>query len=72
MAKINEATDTDFTRHERHCFGKYFRKEKKLAQEVLNNPVFARIIGTDYQGVNQIFDNRFPEVFEELQTTFKV
>jgi phosphopentomutase len=47
-------------------------KKKTSAQEVLNNPVFARIIGTDYQGVNQIFDNRFPEVFEELQTTFKV
>jgi len=47
-------------------------KKKNSAQEILNNPVFARIIGLDYQGVNIIFDNRFPEVFEELQATFKV
>ncbi len=48
--------------------------ERKMttAQEVFNNPVYARIIGADYQDVNQIFENRFPEVFEELQTTFKI
>lgn len=47
-------------------------KKRISPQEVFNNPVFVRIIGIDYQGVNQIFDNRFPQVFEELQTTFKV
>ena len=47
-------------------------KKRTTAQEVFNNPVYARIIGADYQDVNQIFDNRFPQVFEELQTTFRV
>ncbi len=47
-------------------------KKKTTAQEVFNNPVYARIIGADYQDINQIFDNRFPQVFEELQTTFKI
>lgn len=47
-------------------------KKKTTAQEVFNNPVYVRIIGVDYQEVNQIFDNRFSQVFEELQTTFKV
>ena len=41
-------------------------------QEIFNNPVFARIVGIDYKDVNHIFDNRFPQVFEELQKTFKV
>ncbi len=47
-------------------------KKRTTAQEVFNNPVYARIIGVDYQDVNQVFDNRFPQVFEELQATFKV
>jgi hypothetical protein len=47
-------------------------KKRTTAQEVFNNPVYARIIGADYQDVNQVFDNRFPQVFEELQTTFRV
>lgn len=47
-------------------------KKRISPQEVFNNPVFVRIIGADYQEVNQTFDNRFPEVFEELQSTFKV
>jgi type I site-specific restriction endonuclease len=47
-------------------------KKKTTAQEIFNNPIYARIIGVDYQEVNQIFDNRFSQVFEELQTTFKV
>lgn len=47
-------------------------KKRISPQEVFNNPVFVRIIGADYQDVNNIFDNRFPQVFEELQTTFKV
>ncbi len=41
-------------------------------QDVFNNPVFARLIGSDYQEVNQIFDNKFPQVLEELQTSFKI
>jgi hypothetical protein len=47
-------------------------KKKTTAQEVFNNPIYARIIGADYQTVNEIFDNRFQDVFDELQTTFKV
>jgi type I site-specific restriction endonuclease len=47
-------------------------KKRISPQEVFNNPVFVRIIGADYQEVNQAFDNRFPQVFEELQSTFKV
>lgn len=47
-------------------------KKRTTVQEVFNNPVYARIIGADYQDVNQVFDNRFPQVFEELQTTFRV
>ncbi len=47
-------------------------KKRISPQEVFNNPVFARIIGKDYQEVNTIFDERFPQVFKELQTTFKV
>lgn len=47
-------------------------KKRTSPQEVFNNPVFVRIIGKDYQEVNTIFDDRFQQVFEELQTTFKV
>lgn len=47
-------------------------KKRISPQEVFNNPVFVRIIGADYQEVNQTFDNRFPQVFEELQSTFKI
>ena len=47
-------------------------KKKITPQEIFENPIFIRIIGLDYQEVNQVFDNRFPQVFEELQTTFKV
>jgi type I site-specific restriction endonuclease len=47
-------------------------KKRTTTQEIFNNPIYARIIGADYQDVNQLFDNRFPQVFEELQTTFKV
>jgi hypothetical protein len=47
-------------------------KKRISPQEVFNNPVFVRIIGADYEEVNQVFDNRFPQVYEELQSTFKV
>ena len=47
-------------------------KKKITPQEIFDHPVYGRIIGIDYQEVNQIFDNRFPQVFKELQTTFKV
>ena len=47
-------------------------KKKISPQEIFDNPVFVSIIGADYQEVNQTFDNRFPQVFEELQTTFRV
>ncbi len=46
--------------------------KKTTAKDIFNNPVYARIIGADYQDVNRTFDNRFSQVFEELQTTFKV
>lgn len=47
-------------------------KKRISPQEVFNNPVFVRLIGADYQEVNRTFDDRFSQVFEELQTTFKV
>ncbi len=47
-------------------------RKRTTAQEVFDNPVYVRIIGADYQDVNQVFDNRFPQVFEDLQKTFKV
>jgi len=47
-------------------------KKRISPQEIFNNPVFIRIIGADYEEVNQVFDNRFPQVYEELQSTFKV
>ena len=42
------------------------------AQEIFDNPFYVRAVGFDYQEVNQLFDNRFPQVFNELQTTFKI
>jgi type I restriction enzyme R subunit len=47
-------------------------RKKLTIQDVFNNPIFVRILGADYQEVNQIFDDHFPQVFEELQGTFKV
>ena len=47
-------------------------KKKMTPQEIFNNPIFARIIGADYQDVDQAFDHQFSKVFEELQTTFRV
>ncbi|MDP3899756.1 MAG: KilA-N domain-containing protein [bacterium] len=47
-------------------------KKKMSVQEIFNNPFYSRTIGRDYQEVNKTFDNRFSQVFEELQSTFKV
>lgn len=47
-------------------------KKRISAQEIFNNPFYSRTIGKDYQEINQTFDNRFPEIFEELQSSFKV
>jgi hypothetical protein len=47
-------------------------RKEMTPQEIFNNPIFARLIGIDYQEVNQAFGNHFPEVFEELQANFKV
>jgi type I site-specific restriction endonuclease len=47
-------------------------KRRMTAEDIFNNPVYSRIIGADYQEVNQVFDNKLPHVFEELQTNFKV
>jgi len=47
-------------------------KKKITPQEIFNNPIFARIIGSDYQDVNKVFDNRFSQVFDELQATFRI
>jgi superfamily II DNA or RNA helicase len=47
-------------------------KKRISPQEIFGNPFFARAIGYDYQEVNQLFDNRFPVVFKELQTTFRI
>jgi len=47
---------------------------KKLMspQEIFNNPFYVKAIGSDFQEVNQLFDNRFPSVFNELQATFRI
>ena len=47
-------------------------KKQISPQEVFDNPFYVRAIGYDYQEVNQLFDNQFPYVFNELQTTFKI
>jgi type I site-specific restriction endonuclease len=47
-------------------------KKRMSPQEIFDNPVYVRLIGHDYQEVNQLFDNRFAYVFNELQTTFKI
>lgn len=47
-------------------------KKKMTPLDIFNNPVYSRIIGADYQEVNQEFDNKLPQVFEELQANFKV
>lgn len=47
-------------------------KRKMTAEDIFNNPVYSRIIGADYQKVNQVFDNKLSYIFEELQTNFKV
>jgi len=47
-------------------------KKRMSPQEIFDNPFYVRAIGHDYQEVNQLFDNRFPRIFKELQTTFKI
>ena len=47
-------------------------KKRVSPREIFDNPYYARAIGCDYQEINQLFDNRFPCVFNELQTTFKI
>ncbi|MBF0564391.1 MAG: hypothetical protein HQK89_04030 [Nitrospirae bacterium] len=47
-------------------------KKKLTPMEIFDNPVYSRIIGVDYPEVNSIFNNCLPQVFEELQTTFRV
>ncbi|MFH1825579.1 MAG: DEAD/DEAH box helicase family protein [Candidatus Firestonebacteria bacterium] len=42
------------------------------ARDIFNNPVYVRLIGADYQEIDQKFDNRLSQVFDELQSTFKV
>lgn len=48
------------------------QKRSITAKEIFDNPIYIRIIGADYQELNKKFDNRLSEVFEELQTNFKV
>jgi len=47
-------------------------KKRISPQDIFDNPFYVRAIGHDYQEVNQLFDNRFLRVFNELQTTFKI
>jgi hypothetical protein len=47
-------------------------KKQISPQEIFDNPFYAKVIGIDYQEVDRLFDNRFPCVFKELQTTFKI
>ena len=46
-------------------------KKRMSAEDIFNNPVFARIIGVDFQDANHVFDNRFAQVFDELQNNFQ-
>jgi type I site-specific restriction endonuclease len=47
--------------------------QKRISpQEIFDNPFYVRAIGYDYQEVNRLFDNRFPAVFNQLQTTFRI
>ncbi|MDR3246755.1 MAG: DEAD/DEAH box helicase family protein [Prevotellaceae bacterium] len=47
-------------------------KKRISPQEIFDNPFYVRIIGYDYQEINQLFDNRFPAVFNDLQKTFRI
>ncbi|GHT12795.1 hypothetical protein AGMMS4956_07950 [Bacteroidia bacterium] len=47
-------------------------KKRISPQEIFDNPFYARAIGYDFQEVNQLFDNQFFCVFNNLQTTFKI
>ena len=48
------------------------QKRSITAKEIFDNPIYMRIIGADYQELNKKFDNHLSEVFEELQSNFKV
>lgn len=48
------------------------QKKSITPQAMFDNPVYSRIIGADYQEINQKFDNRLPQVFEELQAVFRI
>ena len=41
-------------------------------QDIFDNPYYVRALGYDYQEVNQLFDNHFPTIFNQLQTTFRI
>ena len=47
-------------------------KKRLTPKDIFENQYYARAIGADYQEVNQLFGNRFPLVFDELQTTFRI
>jgi len=47
-------------------------KKQMSPQEIFDNPVYARLIGNDYQEINQLFGNHFDYVLKELQTTFRI
>jgi len=47
-------------------------KKQMSAQEIFDNPFYSRTIGKDYQEINQVFNNRFPQVFKKLQSIFKI
>jgi len=47
-------------------------KKHMSLPEILENPVYSRALGKDYLEINQVFDNQFPQVFEDLQAQFKV
>ncbi|MDR2921750.1 MAG: DEAD/DEAH box helicase family protein, partial [Treponema sp.] len=47
-------------------------KKYSSPQEIFDDPILAAIIGKDYNEVNQLFENRFSSVFNELQTTFRI
>ncbi len=47
-------------------------KRKTNPRDLFDNPVYSHLLGGDYREINQKFKDRLPQVFEELQNTFKV
>ena len=72
MSRINDQQITVLRKIKGFVSANIADKKRISAREIFDNPFYAKAIGADYQEVNQLFDNRFPMVFNQLQTTFKI